>query len=190
MINSSAQDEKVVIEAVDSDAMKPGPKRVTRKFLFQRASHLIALGFGSGLAPIAPGTIGTLWAWVMFLIIDVWANDLFWAVTLPLAFLLGIWACAKTGRDLGVSDHGAMVWDEVVAFWFILWIVPATWGWQLIAFILFRFFDAVKPPPVGWADRRFKGGFGVMFDDLVAAFMTLLVMALLFAPWFSRIFGE
>jgi phosphatidylglycerophosphatase A len=190
VFNSSSDNDKVVIEAVDPDALKPGPKRVTRQFLFQRASHLIALGFGSGLAPIAPGTIGTLWAWVTFLIIDVWANDLFWAIALPLSFLLGVWACAKTGRDLGVADHGAMVWDEVVAFWFILWIVPATWGWQLIAFILFRFFDAVKPPPVGWADRRFKGGFGVMFDDLVAALMTLFVMALLFAPWFTRIFGE
>jgi phosphatidylglycerophosphatase A len=190
MINPLKPEEKVVIEAVDSDALKPGPKRVTRQFLLQRASHLIALGFGSGLAPIAPGTIGTLWAWILFLIINIWANDLFWVITLPLSFALGVWACGKTGRDLGVSDHGAMVWDEVVAFWLILWIVPATWGWQLTAFIVFRFFDAVKPPPVGWADRHFKGGFGVMFDDLVAAFMTLFVMALLFKPWLSRIFGE
>ncbi len=174
---------------VDFESVETPPKRVDRQFLLQRASHLIALGFGSGLAPIAPGTVGTLWAWVMFLVIDIWANDLFWAITLPVSFLIGIWACGKTGRDLGVSDHGAMVWDEVVAFWLVLWILPDSWGWQIVGFIVFRFFDAVKPPPVGWADRSFKGGFGVMFDDLVAAAMTLFVMALLFAPWFARIFG-
>ena len=151
--------------------------KINRQFLFQRISHLIALGFGSGLAPFAPGTAGTLWAWVAFLLINPWMTDVAWAVVLLGGFLCGVWACEKTGRDLGVSDHGAMVWDEIIAFWLVLWLIPDGIGWQVWAFVLFRFFDAVKPPPVGWADRRFKGGFGVMFDDFVAACMTLLVLA-------------
>ena len=151
--------------------------KINRQFLFERLSHLVALGFGSGLAPFAPGTAGTLWAWVMFLLINPWMSDSVWAGVLLGGFVLGIWACDKTGSDLGANDHGAMVWDEIIAFWLVLWLIPAGFVWQFWAFVLFRFFDAVKPPPVGWADRRFKGGFGVMFDDLVAAFMTLLVLA-------------
>ena len=151
--------------------------KINRQFLFQRLSHLIALGFGSGLAPFAPGTAGTLWAWVAFLLINPWMTDVAWASVLCGGFALGIWACDKTGSDLGVQDHGAMVWDEIIAFWLVLWLIPAGFMWQFWAFVLFRFFDAVKPPPVGWADRRFKGGFGVMFDDFVAACMTLLVLA-------------
>lgn len=151
--------------------------KINRQFLFQRLSHLIALGFGSGLAPFAPGTAGTLLAWVIFLSINPWMSDIAWASVLAGGFIVGIWACDKTGSDLGVQDHGAMVWDEIIAFWLVLWLIPSGFAWQLWAFVLFRFFDAVKPPPVGWADRRFKGGFGVMFDDLVAACMTLLVLA-------------
>jgi phosphatidylglycerophosphatase A len=98
--------------------------------------------------------------------------------------LVGWWACTLTARHMGVADPGAIVWDEVVAFWLILWLVtPTTFGGELGAFILFRYFDAAKPGPVRWADQLFKGfgwrgGWGILFDDLVAAFCTLLVMAL------------
>lgn len=146
-------------------------------FMAPRLSRWIAFGAGSGLSPVSPGTVGTLWAWVMFLLIDPWLSDLGWAVVLPAAFLLGVWACERTGRDLGVSDHGAMVWDEVVAFWCVLWLVPATASAQWAAFLLFRVFDIFKPPPIRQFERRIPGGLGVMVDDLLAAAYTLLVVA-------------
>lgn len=181
-------------EPLANDDLAQARKRLTppikfgTSFVFSRLSHLIASGFGSGLSPVAPGTMGTLWAWLIFLLIDPFLTDLLWTGLLVVGFLIGIWACERTCKDLGVEDHGGVVWDEVIAFWLVLWVLPATWGWQLAGFIAFRFFDAVKPPPVGWADRNFSGGFGVMFDDILAAFMALLVLAVLFAPWFSRIF--
>jgi phosphatidylglycerophosphatase A len=154
--------------------------RPNRRFLFARLSHVIALGFGAGLSPFAPGTVGTLWAWVAFLILSPFLSALQWALLLAAGFLVGCWACERTGRDLGRADHGAMVWDEIIAFWLVLLLVPSSIGWQFAAFVAFRFFDAVKPPPVSWADRHFKGGFGVMFDDLVAAGATLFLLA-----WFK-----
>jgi phosphatidylglycerophosphatase A len=160
------------------------------RFMLTRFSRVIALGQGSGLSRIAPGTVGTLWAWVLFNLSSGFMTDFAWSIALPIFFLIGCWACSRTGKDLGVSDHGSMVWDEMVAFWLVLWILPAGFVWQLVGFGLFRFFDAVKPPPVSWADRHFKGGFGVMFDDLIAALMTLLTCALLVAPWLTRVYGE
>jgi phosphatidylglycerophosphatase A len=98
-------------------------------------------------------------------------------------FALGIWACALTGEHLGVHDHGAMVWDEIVAFLLVLAIVPAGLAWQAAAFALFRFFDIVKPAPIRWLERRYRGGFGVMLDDLVAAGYALLVLAVVKRIW-------
>ena len=94
-------------------------------------------------------------------------------------FAIGVWACEVTGRHLGVADHGAMVWDEVVAFLLVLAIVPRELAWQAAAFVAFRFFDVVKPPPIRQLELRFSGGFGVMFDDLLAAGYTLLVLAVI-----------
>ena len=159
------------------------------RFLLGHPAHLIALGFGSGLSPWAPGTVGTLWAWVAFLLLDRWLGDLGWALVLAASFGIGWWACTRSARDLGSADPGAIVWDEVLAFWLVLWLVmPAGFWGQLAAFALFRLFDAVKVGPVAWADRRFKGragdapgwrqGFGILFDDLVAALCTLVVIAL------------
>ena len=149
----------------------------------------LALGLGSGLSPRAPGTVGTLWAWASFLVLAPWMQAADWAVLIAAAFGVGVWACARTARDLGMADPGAIVWDEIVAFWLVLWLVmPSDWWMQCLAFALFRFFDAVKPGPVGWADRLFKlrpgqpvgwaQGFGILFDDLVAAVCTLLLLAL------------
>jgi len=165
------------------------PRRPGWRFLFAHPAHPIALGFGSGLSPRAPGTVGTLWAWGAYWVLRPGLDDLQWALVLLAAFGLGWWACTRTAQHLGVADPGAIVWDEVLAFWIVLWLLlPAGFWAQLAAFALFRFFDAAKPGPVAWADKLFKGrrgqpvgwaqGFGILFDDLVAALCTLLVIAL------------
>jgi phosphatidylglycerophosphatase A len=161
---------------------EPVPDRVWRQpsfaFMRGRLSRWIALGFGSGLAPVAPGTAGTLFAWAAFALLDPFLWDAAWWAVIAAAFALGVWACERTGRDLGVSDHSGMVWDEVVAFWAVLLLVPAGFVSQLVAFFLFRAFDVIKPPPIRYIDRTMKGGLGVMFDDVLAAFYTVLVVAL------------
>lgn len=143
----------------------------------RHAARVIALGFGAGRAPVAPGTFGTLLAWpVGWALGDAPAGVAL--VTIAVLFLIGVWACGVTGQDLGVHDHGSMVWDEFVAFLLVLAIVPRELAWQAAAFGLFRAFDIVKPPPIRWFERRYTGGFGVMFDDLLAAGYTLLVLSL------------
>jgi len=147
------------------------------KFLLAHPAHLIAFGFGSGLAPKAPGTFGTVLGWpLLWLIVAVTPDLPIQLVLLLASFLLGVWACGKSGRALGVADHGGMVWDEVVAFALVLLFTPAGWMWAGLAFLLFRFFDIIKPWPIRLADRRLKNGFGVMFDDLLAAGYALAVI--------------
>ena len=146
-------------------------------FVFSHPAHIIAFGFGAGLAPFAPGTFGTLLGWAIAWAIPTESAGLLLIVAAAL-FLVGVWACEITGRHLGVGDHPAMVWDEVVAFLIILAIVPRTYFWQLTAFVAFRFFDILKPPPIRYLERRYGGGLGVMFDDIVAALYALLVLAL------------
>ena len=143
----------------------------------RQPAHIIALGAGAGLAPVAPGTVGTLLAFPLYWLLAAFSTSTMALALLGAAFLLGVWACGATGRALGVADHGAMVWDEIVAFAVVLVFTPPGWQWQLGAFLLFRFFDIVKPPPIRYFDRRLKNGFGVMFDDLLAAGYTLLVLA-------------
>jgi phosphatidylglycerophosphatase A len=151
--------------------------RPTVRFLFAHPAHFVALGFGSGLAPKGPGTAGTLAAWLLYPILRTPLSDAVFLLFLLAAFIFGIIAADRTGQALGVSDHGAIVWDEMVPFWLVLFFTPASIAWQFAAFVLFRLFDIVKPPPIGWADRRVKGGFGVMLDDVIAAGYTLLVLA-------------
>jgi phosphatidylglycerophosphatase A len=151
--------------------------RPTPAFAWSHPAHVLAFGFGAGLAPVAPGTFGTLAAWPLGWLL-AGANAVFALCLLAALFVLGIWACGLTGRNLGVHDHGSMVWDEMVAFALVLAIVPREPGWQAAAFALFRAFDILKPPPVRWFERRYPGGFGVMFDDLLAAGYALLVLAL------------
>jgi phosphatidylglycerophosphatase A len=181
------------LSAPDPAAPRP-PRRPSVDLLWSHPAHMMALGFGSGLSPKAPGTIGTLWAWASFVLIQHQLGvgphaDIIWGLILALGWPLGCWACMRTAQSMGVSDPGAVVWDEIWAFWLILWVLsPMDWRGQLLAFAVFRFFDAVKPGPVAWADQRFKlrpgqrigwaQGFGIMFDDLVAALCTLFVLAL------------
>ena len=159
-------------------------RRPSVRFLLAHPAHFLALGFGSGLAPRAPGTVGTLWGWLAFLVLQLWLTPLGMGLLIVLALLLGWWACAVTARHMGVADPGHIVWDEIAAIWIVLWLAMPMGFWgQLIAFALFRYFDAAKPGPVAWADKLFKGfgwrgGFGILFDDLVAAGCTLLVIAL------------
>lgn len=159
-------------------------RRPTVRFMLAHPAHFIALGFGSGLSPVAPGTAGTLWAWLAYLMLDQWLGT--WALGGVIAgsLLIGWWACTVTAQHMGVADSGHIVWDEVAAFWLVLWLLmPASFGAQFVAFLIFRAFDAIKIGPMAWADRHFKGfgprgGFGIMADDVLAAFCTLLVLAL------------
>lgn len=151
--------------------------RPTPAFVYSHPAHIVAFGFGAGLAPAAPGTFGTLLGWAIAWAVPTESAGILLIVAAAL-FLVGIWACEITGRHLGVADHPAMVWDEVVAFIVILAIVPRSYFWQLCAFVAFRFFDIVKPPPIRYLERRYGGGLGVMVDDIVAALFTLLVLAL------------
>jgi len=173
------------------------PVSPTFKWVRQTASRTIAFGFGSGLSPIAPGTVGTLWAWAAFLVGEYFLStkDFIWII--GSGTLLGCWICGQVSEELGRKDFGGIVWDEIIAFWIVLIFIMPTHIWmQAIAFGLFRFFDAVKPGPIGMIDRHFKNiegndhgsssilqiiwrGFGIMVDDLAAAFFTLLVIALL-----------
>jgi phosphatidylglycerophosphatase A len=163
--------------------VRPPVIRPTVRFLFSHPAHAIALGFGSGLSPVAPGTAGTLWAWLAYLVMQRWLDPLGIGGVIAASLAIGWWACTVTAAHMRVLDPGAIVWDEVIAFWIVLWLVmPAGPGAQLTAFLLFRFFDAVKPGPVAWADEAFHGfgwagGFGIIFDDLVAALCTLFVIA-------------
>jgi phosphatidylglycerophosphatase A len=160
------------------------PPLVNARFMLSHPAHMIALGFGAGLAPKAPGTVGTLWAWATWLVLQNFLSPASQGLLIALSVPLGWWACTLTARHMGIADPGAIVWDEFIAMWLILWLVlPTGFVGQLIAFALFRFFDAAKPGPVAWADQLFKGfgwrgGWGILFDDLVAAACTLLVIAL------------
>ena len=175
-------------------ALPDGARRASARFMLGHPARWIALGFGSGLAPRAPGTVGTLWAWVAFLVLDAVLPPVGWAALIAASLVVGWWACTRTAQHLRVADPSAIVWDEVVAFWIVLWLLtPAPWWAQGAAFVLFRYFDAAKPGPVGWADRRFKlrpgqaigwaQGAGILFDDLVAAFCTLLCIAVWIRIW-------
>jgi phosphatidylglycerophosphatase A len=148
------------------------------RFLTAHPAHFFALGFGSGLSPYAPGTIGSLAA-----------LPLAWSIYgLPIAmqliivsimYAIGCYICAITSRNLGVIDHGSIVWDEIVAMMLILIFIPLTWFWWSIAFVLFRLFDIWKPYPIKQFDAKLKNGFGVMFDDLLAGIYALIGVQIL-----------
>jgi phosphatidylglycerophosphatase A len=155
--------------------------RPDARFLVSHPAHFIALGFGAGLSPRAPGTVGTLVAlplcWALAQVMPLLAVA-FVSITL---FFVGVWACERTGRDLGVADHGSMVWDEIVAFLPLAALASASWWLEAIAFGLFRLFDIWKPFPIRELERRVKGGLGVMIDDVVAAFYAYVVFVIFIA---------
>lgn len=158
--------------SVDVAGGQPSPR-----FLFSHPAHVLAMGFGAGLSPIAPGTVGTLIAFPLYLLLAPALPVGLFALLLCAMFAAGVWACEVTGRHLGMHDHGAMVWDEITAFLLILFFTPNQPVWQASAFVLFRAFDVVKPPPIRHVEGLLRNGLGVMFDDLIAAFYALLCLA-------------
>ncbi|HEX7046882.1 MAG TPA: phosphatidylglycerophosphatase A [Gammaproteobacteria bacterium] len=157
--------------------MKPAAREI-----FSDPAHLLAFGFGTGLSPFAPGTVGTL-----VTIPLVWAT---WNLPLPLRagiclllILAGIWAGGASARKLGVHDHGGIVIDEVAGFYLAMLLLPAGWWWMLAAFVAFRFFDIAKPWPIGFLDRRLGGGAGIMIDDLVAGVFAAATLQLAYFAW-------
>ncbi|KWN67467.1 phosphatidylglycerophosphatase [Burkholderia ubonensis] len=165
--------------AADAGATPRVPRRATVRFMFSHPAHLLSLGFGSGLAPIMPGTFGTLFGWLTFVAFSRYLTVPEWWVLIAAGFFAGIWLTGFTAKKLGNADPGPVVWDEIVAIWIVmLFVTPATFVGQLWAFVVFRCFDVLKPPPIRYLERRMKGGLGIMADDLIAAFMSLLVIAL------------
>ena len=160
-------------ETEDRTCKKP---LTLKRVAFASPAGVLAFGFGSGLSPVAPGTMGTLLAVPFIFILRSMNDPAFWMV-LVLLFLLGVWVCGHVSRQLGVHDHGGIVWDEMVGYWLCVAFVPLQWPWLLAAFVLFRFFDIIKPWPIRQIDRKVSGGFGIMADDIVAALFTILVLA-------------
>ena len=140
--------------------------------------HLLAFGFGSGLFPVAPGTVGTLAAIPLYLLLQHLSLPLYIAIVV-LACIVGVYLCGQTAKDLGVHDHGGIVWDEFCGFWITMLAVPAGWVWIVLGFILFRFFDICKPWPINWADQKVSGGLGIVLDDIIAGGYAFMVMQLL-----------
>ncbi|SCY59239.1 phosphatidylglycerophosphatase [Nitrosospira sp. Nl5] len=147
-------------------------------FIRRHPAYFIAFGGGAGLSPVAPGTAGTLAAFPLFWLFNYFLDFVEFLLLIDVLFIVGIWACGVTGKALTDHDHGGMVWDEITAFLLVLLFTPDTLVWQAFAFLLFRLFDIVKPPPIRYYESKWHGGFGVMLDDLLAAFFTLLCLAL------------
>jgi len=143
-------------------------RQPTLKFLIEHPAHFLALGFGSGFAPKAPGTFGTIVGLPLFWLIASYSLSMQLGI-ISVLFITGIYFCNVTGENLGISDHGSIVWDEIAAMMLVLTITPSHWLWWLVAFALFRLFDIWKPFPIRQCDAKLKGGFGVMVDDVLAA---------------------
>lgn len=146
--------------------------------------HFLAFGLGSGAAPVAPGTAGTLAAMLIYWLLPPLSPGQF-AIGVLAAGLLGVWLCGRTSRDLGVHDHGGIVWDEFVGYWITMFMAPPGWVWPLVGFALFRVFDIAKPWPIKWIDERLEGGLGIMLDDVIAGILACLCLQGLTLIWFS-----
>lgn len=166
----------------DSSAQHAPEKEPVPASVWRNPVHFLAFGLGSGTAPKAPGTWGTVAAVPLFLLLNLlplWA----YSFALAAAFGIGVYLCGKTARDIGVHDHGGIVWDEFVGFWITMWALPSHWAWLLAGFVLFRLFDIWKPAPIRQLDRRVHGGLGIMLDDVIAgvyAAIPLQIAALYF----------
>ena len=140
--------------------------------------HFLAFGFGSGLSPKAPGTMGTIAAVPLYLLLQPLSLPVYLSIV-AVACLIGFWLCGKTSKDLGVHDHPGIVWDEFCGFWITMIAAPTGWLWILIGFVLFRIFDIWKPWPISWLDKKVHGGFGIMIDDLIAGAFALVCLQLI-----------
>lgn len=156
-------------------------KLPTFKQLLVNPVHMLAFGFGSGLVKKAPGTMGTLAAIPLYYLLIQYANDLYLPILL-LVTVSGFWICGKAADDIGVHDHGGIVWDEIAGYLLTMYWVAFSWENIVLGFIFFRIFDILKPWPINWLDKKVGGGFGIMVDDLVAGLMAagLLYVTALF----------
>lgn len=167
-----------------SKKSSPVPARLLR-----HPVHVISLGFGSGLSPVAPGTVGTLAAIPVFLLLNQ-LDFMLYTVMVVASFAIGVYCTGLTGKAIGVTDHGAIVWDEFVGYFITMAVLPldllavnysytALSVWIVSGFALFRLFDIWKPWPISWCERRFSGGYGVMLDDVVAGIFAAICLQLL-----------
>jgi len=153
--------------------------KLSRQFLFENHVHFLALGFGSGLAPKAPGTFGTL-AGLPFVLLMPYVTNMHYAALIAIFSLWGIYLCGKTAHDAQVHDHGSIVWDEIVGFMITMFLSPIAWQTVLTGFILFRVFDIIKPWPISYVDKHCHGGLGIMLDDILAGLAAFAVMHFIF----------
>ncbi len=151
---------------------------LSAKVIMTDPIHFLAFGFGSGLAPKAPGTfgsvVGALIAWCM-----LWLAPMHYVLLTIIMFGIGVWLCGASSAKLGVHDHSGIVWDEIVGMMITYFLIPKGWIWLVLGFMLFRFFDVLKPWPISWLDKRVHGGFGIMIDDVIAGVFSLAVLQLL-----------
>lgn len=152
-------------------------RAATPRSVWRNPVHFAAFGFGSGAIPVAPGTCGTVLGMLIYALMPSMSWQVY-GLFLIVATLIGIWLCHRTSEDLGVHDHGGIVWDEFVGYWITMFMAPAGWQWLLLGFVLFRVFDIIKPWPIRWLDRNVDGGFGIMVDDLLAGVMALACLQL------------
>ena len=152
---------------------------LTFRFFVAHPAHFIALGFGAGMSPWAPGTVGTLLAIPLVDWLNLYTTDAGYLVAVLAFFVVGAWAAERTGRDLGVADHGGIVIDEIAAFLLVMFFVGTDLARVALGFLLFRLFDIVKPAPIRTVDARMKNGVGVMLDDALAAGMALVAFAVI-----------
>ncbi|GAB1263149.1 phosphatidylglycerophosphatase A family protein [Aurantivibrio plasticivorans] len=152
-------------------------------YLLRHPVELLAFGFGSGCAPKAPGTFGTLAAIPLYLLLQYLNAPLYGAVLVG-SFAVGIYFCEAASKAQSCHDHPGIVWDEFVGFWITMFLVPATWLTVLLGFVLFRVFDILKPWPIRWLDKQVGGGFGIMIDDVIAGiFAALCLHGVIWMGW-------
>lgn len=148
-------------------------------FDLKQPIQFLALGFGSGLAPKAPGTFGTLAAIPIFLLLAL-LTPTFYLIAIIVMSVAGVYICGKAAEDVGVHDHPAIVWDEFVGYFITMFMIPVTWQSVLVGFLLFRLFDILKPWPISFIDKNVSGGLGIMLDDILAGLFSLVIMMLIF----------
>jgi phosphatidylglycerophosphatase A len=140
--------------------------------------HFLAYGFGAGLSPKAPGTMGTLVAIPLYVLLMLYASSTVYLAVLAVALMAGIFICGYTARQMGIDDPKGVVWDEIVGYLITMLGLPLNWIWVVGGFLLFRLFDIWKPWPIRWVDRNIKGGAGIMFDDVIAAVFACVLLNL------------